>query len=332
MNATPLLVLLVACGGGTSDDATPPTDPMTTETPDPDPTGDTAPPIPGPELDVVDGVNYAFEATWTLQTQPIRAEFDVVLSWATLTTDAWGVVREASSYDKVLLFETSLDADEFAERLAADGLNGPDVQAVWQTDAGGVGFVQLADLVADEIQLDPSTVFVQLGGKTWVVALADEVGDRLDVRAAMVVVPADLDQNVQVHIEDDTSAVTWSATLSDEVLQTAEVHDRYMADWRALINDAHGQEYSRFQNKRLYIGRWDSGAPDPAQMLDLGSTASAVWSMETTDEDEALLELARDSKAASFTGFTASGTWMMWEHCVDCFGPAPLWAVAVQVQ
>ncbi|MEQ1504018.1 MAG: hypothetical protein ABMB14_17380 [Myxococcota bacterium] len=330
-------IWVIAAAGCNGDDAAddtivPPTD--DTET-DPDPTGttgDTGEARPGPDLVVAQADSYAATVDWTVGSVTIRPQFDTVLSWSGITTDAWGAPLDPASVPVLALIEVLYPPDEVGAHLAADDF-GFELLSVWQAPVDGLVFAHLTDFVYQSTPFDPVAYLVPEPGKTWLAALAETDGSRLDLRTVLALEVGGASDASRAEFTDTSAAVAWSAAFPATAITTATGWETYTIDWSGVTTDALGKPYDKELGDRLFIGKIDgvttAALGDAA--LDLPSVATEWWTMDVARDTEARLEFARDEANDAFPGFTA-GTWVVGVTCSTCLSPFPLWATTLTVE
>jgi hypothetical protein len=326
-----LVAVLAACSG---DDTTKP-EPTPTDTGTPPPTDTGTPPLPGPDLVIEAGNVYSVGTTWALHTEEVRASFDLLVNWSSLTTDAWGDPVEPGAIDTLFLLEVLSKPSELAPRLAADDL-GDDLISVWTADVGGgPTYAHLTDFVTTTgggtvESFDPDPYLVENADKSWVVGFGRWDGDRPDLRTIVVLEPKVA--GTETSVDARGSSVSWSMALDGAALQTAEGWALYTVDWSGLAEDALGKPYDKTLGDELFVARWATATLEDlaASPFDWASTADAWYAMDVANEDSARLDLAKDPGGAVFPGFT-EGTWVMGVRCGTCLSPFPLWVATVDV-
>ncbi|HHO52430.1 MAG TPA: hypothetical protein ENK18_16565 [Deltaproteobacteria bacterium] len=299
------------------------------------PTGDTAPPDPpGPDLVVTDAHNYSYSATWSLPVRGVRARQDIVIDWSGLDVDAWGSPRQPSTYERMVVLELGWLPTDVEIALAIDDLHGPETVSSWTAELSGGVFADLSEASGGGYPLEPANLLLEQQGKSWFVGIGMADGDRIDVRAGVVLLPDDQGTELRAEISTGDGSASYVGSFSDTVLQTSEIHELFTADWRGLSTSAYGTPYDRFLADELFIGHWADGTPPEAlagQLLELRSTASGWWTLDVGGAQSARLEIARDAQGNNFPGFTAGGTWVLGVRCRTCLGPVPQWMSVVEV-
>lgn len=325
-----LVLALVGCNGKDDDTGPGPTDTDTgTEPTTPTDTGT----VPlSPDLVVVDDNDYSVSVEWNIESTDIRSGYDVLVSWSSFGTDAWGLPIDEATIPVFALIEILYPPEEVPAHLAADDF-GTDLLSVWEADVTGQVFANLTDLAYQSTPFDPAAFLLPEPDKTWLAVLAYQDGDRLDIRAAKALLSVASSSGTSVDITDESSSVTWSGALDGTVLETTGGQDLYTVDWSGLGNDALGKPYDPYVGDELFIGRFDGQAPaDLADDLTSLEQAATVWfTMDVERETDARLDLARDGTNSPFTGFTAGETWVIGVTCTTCLSPFPLWAAVVDV-
>lgn len=293
-------------------------------------TGDTGTLIPDGELLVTSEHNYALDVAWTIASADVRARWDLLLSWDDLTTDAWGLAIDPVNIDQLVLLEVLEPFEDVPGRLSKDDL-GAEILSVWTLDAQGEVFAHTADLSSGDTPFNPPGFLAEDNDKTWLLGLASQEGDRLDLRALLALNPIENDTTVNANIDDTTSSISWSASASAAHLLAAPDAELYTIDWEGLTLDALGKEYDDTLGNELFIGRFDAGVDLSTEILTLSESASAWWTMDVERETDARLDLAKDVTGGVFPGFTAGATWLVGVRCTTCLSPFPLWVAAVDV-
>lgn len=326
-----LVVLLVlgACGGD-KDETTPGPD-TGTESPPTSDTG-TPPDPPGPDLVVTDALNYSYSETWSLPVQEVRAQQDILISWADLDVDAWGEARQPSLYERMVVLELGWPAADVPAALASDDLHGTELVSQWTAELSGAVFADLSEASAGGYSLDPASLLLEQQGKSWLVGIGMADGERVDIKSGVVLVPDD--QGTELRADLGAASASYTSSFADTPLQTSELHELFTVDWRGVATSAYGADFDRFLADELFIGHWADGTSPQTlatQIHGLRSTASGWWTMDVEGDREARLEIARDAQGGNFPGFTAQGTWVLGVRCSTCLGPAPHWMTVVEV-
>jgi hypothetical protein len=313
------------------------TAPSPTATPTPAPTAETGPPTldtgepPGPDLVAGDANDLTLSVAYTVSQVPIRDRFDAIVTWSALTMDGWGDAVTPAAVDRLLLLEITVPPAEVAQRLAADDL-GFDLLSRWEVDVAGRVFVQLSDLRAGATPFDPTAFLLPDPGRSWVLALAAPVGERTELRSAMVLVPGSGGAS-QAAFVDGGSSFGFAGALDGEPLPTSAGWDAWTLDWSGLATDALGRPYDESVVDELFVARYaaEASALGPA-LRDLPGAADAVWRMEVGGFTDARLEFARDADGGTFPGFTEGPTWIVGGRCTTCLTPFPAFAFRVEVR
>lgn len=304
-------------GGGTTEDIEPlPTTPDTF-------------PLPPAELVVGDGNVHTYEASWLFPTITITPGSDVYVGWDAVTTDAYGVTWEVGAFPVLALFEVGVARTEMQEHLANDTFDAVLVDA-WTLDVDGVTDVALSDFPG----FDPIAAFTPDDAKTWLLALCDRQGARLDPRAGLILDPDTAGSGVFIDIPNGVTRFEWSGKLDGDLLRTASGYGAYPVDWSAVTTDGYGQAFDPARADELFVGRYDDVAEADdlaAELLTLEAAATEWWSGPiaggATDAD--LMDLT--GTGGGFPGFEGDVAYVVGARCTTCFGPAPLWVAAIDV-
>lgn len=283
--------------------------------------------LPG-DLVVTDDANIAFDPEWLFAASNVKANAEIFLSWDTKTQDAWGEPRAADSFDELVLWKLSANRSDAMSALAADDLD-TIAAGTWRVSVSGLTSARLSDLgfdAAAELGEDPAT--------SWLAALVDVDGDRIDVRDGMFLVPMASEIGIRVSFPLTTNHYVWTMRFGDDELRTDAGHDRYTVDWSALTVDSYGKPFVGSRVDEVFVGRFDdvNEADDlGAELLVLSGVASGWWTT-TPSGGSAVLTEARDSAGGTFPGFETGTSWLVGGRCTTCTGPAPMWLTVVEVR
>lgn len=282
------------------------------------------------DLVITDREDYAYEATWTIPSTPVASGSPVIqLDWGTHTVDATGATRAADSYPWLALYEAATTAGDLADRLAADDVYEVLVDS-WALDVSGETSAGISDL-----GIDPRTM-TEDEGRSWLLVLADREGERVDVRDALVLVPDEAQQGFVVTFPDGLASYEAVVRMNGtDTLRTDADRGEYSLDWSALTVDAYGKPFVAERVDEVFVGRFDDAdeADDlgPA-ITDLAAAASGFWTADPGGATQISLSECRDAGGAAFPGFTSGTSWLVGGRCTTCFGPAPLFAVVVDIR
>ncbi|MCB9684609.1 MAG: hypothetical protein H6738_04575 [Alphaproteobacteria bacterium] len=320
-------VSLLGCSGEPT--RTPPTTtPPTGDTGATTPTHTGTP--PGPDLVVTAAQDPGLSLTMSLTTQEIRAGFDPLVTWTTLTTDAWGDPIVATAAGTLVLFEVLEPPATVGERLARDDIF-EDLIAVWSLDAAGLASAHLSDLHAGPTAFDTAAFLVENPAKSWVLGLAHDDGVRLDLRVATVLVPIRNGSGSAVSLTDASASFTWSAGQGAPLL-TSSRWDLWTVDWSALTTDLVGKPMEEGAVDEVSITRHPAGTDLSAKLIDLPAASDASWRLEVSGFTDVRLDLALDPTGKAFPGFTAGHVWAISGRCSYCMTRFPVWTARVDVQ
>lgn len=319
--------ILVACGG----DAT--THPEPTDTA---PTGETGVVLthtgtpPGPDLHVTAEQDPGLSVTLAPTTLDVREGFDALVTWTTITTDAWGDPLAPTSAGALVLLEILETPDRVGARLARDDL-GTDLVSVWKADVDGLASAHLSDLTAGSAHFDPAPFLVENSSKSWVLGLATD-GERLDLRTAVVLIPVRGATASSIALTDTSAVFSWSSTGMGAPLVTSSRWDAWTVDWSGLAQDVLGKPLEDGVVDELTIVRYPQGIALAEHLDDLVSPGEASWVLDVGGFQDARLELALDAGGAPFPGFTTGRVWTVSGRCASCLTRFPVWVAEVEVR
>lgn len=297
-------------------------------------TTSTTPFVLPPELYVTDDVIYAYEATWGFANLPVREAFELNFQWDALTEDAWGLERAADSYPLLVLLQLAASEPDVEDRLAIDDLE-PVITARWDLDVTGRTMAQLSELQQGGTPFDTADLVLDPAG-TWLLALAEEQGGRLDIRTGLVLLPDPGVSATVVSFPNGGGSYGWTAKIDgQDEIDTSPGHPVYTLDWSGVTTDAYGKAFDPGRGDEVFVARYedvDEGDDLSDRVLDLEATATGWWSVDPAGATSLTLEQATDSAGAPFPGFEEGVVWLVGERCSTCMGPAPLWITSIRVR
>ena len=283
-----------------------------------------------PDLAPADDANYAFDQSWSIAATQIKANpVTLTVGWAGKSTDAWGTARAADSYDTVALWKLSTSRADALARLGTDTLDAV-ITGRWDAPVAGETSATIPDLgidVAAELSPDPAV--------SWLLALADDAGPRLDLRDGLFLIPDPTEGGITATVPEGGARTTWSARFGADTLRTDSGHDRYSLDLAGLTVDAYGQPFAPDAVDRVFVGRFegvDEADDLGADVLALPDVVAGWWTVGTGGFAQVDLSLATDDAGGRFPGFTSDAQWLVGAICTTCLGPAPKVLVIVEVR
>jgi hypothetical protein len=315
-----LIVSLAGCDGGAG----------TNTDPGPSDTG-TRPTFTLPtDLVLTDREDYTFDATWLVPSvQVASAPPEIFLDWADHTVDATGAPRAADSYPLLAFYEVAATGSELVQRLADDELDAVITRTFTAAVAGGTS------AVISDLGIDPATM-VEDDTKSWLLALADQDGARVDLRDALVIVPTAGATGFVVEIPDGLADYSYLIAMNGtDTIRTDADRGDYSLDWSQLTVDAYGKAFDAGRVDELFVGRFDDviEADDlGSEVLDLAAVADGWWTLDPAGATGVELGDCLDAGGGRFPGFTAGTAWLVGGRCTSCFGPAPMFVAVVDVR
>ncbi|MEQ1501584.1 MAG: hypothetical protein ABMB14_05105, partial [Myxococcota bacterium] len=271
----------------------------------------------------------SFEADWQFPSVPTRPAIDVFVAWDTVAADAYAVTRDPTSYDTLALFRIALSRTDVVDALALGTIEAS-ITGSWTTSADGLTESALSELRG----FDPTTDYQVDPTHTFLLALCDVDGDRLDIRTGLVLEPNAAQSGTFVAIPNGGSATSFVSKLDGDVIRTASGYDAYTVDWSGVTTDGYGQPFDADRADRLFVGWYtdvDEADDVASRILDLDATAAGWWTMPTGGATAAALGDATGADGA-FPGFGPDGVYVVGVACSTCLAGAPLWIAGLDVR
>jgi hypothetical protein len=310
--------LLLACEIPKDDDTGPLLPPTSTSTPGPDT-------VLSPELVVTDEHLHTFVADWFFASTAVAPGEHLLFSWDGVAVDAYDVPHEPTTFSSAVLLHVSVPAAELEQRISLDDL-APVVLGLWGMAAGGE--TELHSSVFEDY--DPTVSLLEDPNESWMFALGDQVGDRFDLLAGLILRPSSTTEGTLVAVPNGSAGLTWDGRFDGPELQTTGGQEGYTVDWSAITRDGYGKAYDPALATELFVGRFDgvNEADDLGDRLpDLQQAASEWWTMPIEGRSSAAL-----SEMEGFAGLDPDVVYLVGAMCGTCMGRAPLWAAAIEVR
>jgi hypothetical protein len=277
------------------------------------------------DLVVTDEHIHTFEADWFFASTQVAAGEHLLFSWDGVAVDAYDEPHEATTFSSAVLLHVSVPADELEQRIALDDL-APVVLGLWGVGAGGE--TQLHSSAFEGY--DPTAVLLEDDTESWMFALGDQVGERFDLLAGLVLHPSSAQQGTLVAVPNGSAGLSWEGHFDGPELQTTAGQADYTVDWSSLARDGYGKPYAPALATELFIGRFDgvNEANDLGDRLpDLQEASSGWWTLPIEDRSSAAL-----SELSGFPGLEPDVVYLVGAMCGTCMGRAPLWSAAIEVR
>lgn len=276
----------------------------------------------GPDLVVVDAEIGSYAGEWVFPSVPVAEAFELVISWDGLTADGWGEERAPDSFDRVALFHASVDHLGLQDALGA-GTAGAVITEQWVAPL----VPEQVDLTLSDLGVDP-TALVEDPEQSWLIALCDDDGDRLDLRTGLFLEPSAAATGFFVTLPTGAHYTFTSGFQGG--LRTEPGYDTWTVDYGAVTVDAWGRPFDPSAADELFVGRFPGvveGDDLGSQIHELAAVADGWWTRPTGGDTHFDL-----GSIDGFPGFDADAAWLVGVRCTTCLEPAPAWVVPITVR
>jgi hypothetical protein len=250
---------------------------------------------------------------------------DIQFQWDDLATDLRGDPIDAGSLSLARFIQLPhLTPGEARARIIAGDLLQEDLGYEYGIELAGEGSVNLSELDPIRNAMPPVDAFAT-GSGTWLFLLMTM--NRPGAVAMAAVVPS-ADQELGAKVDMDTvpSSVEVGGTFG---LATGAPSPALPSaiDWTALEHTASGSTWAEWQVDALQVARYDTTDLDAiATGLVRGDPPPPDSWMSMVDGTGRLEDLSALGGPTAFTGFTATGTWLITLQCGVCWLPIPRYA------
>ncbi|MFT4626032.1 MAG: hypothetical protein ACI8PZ_004703 [Myxococcota bacterium] len=305
-----------------------------------------------PGISVGDDNNYAYSATFDVQTIDIAAETDATVCFGEVSTDVRGRPLVSGTIDKVTLSEFTLTTEEVSERVVNNELEQGDTADYFERELSGefagLDCVNLSDFEIIGNPLLPEDNLREKDSTRLVTIWRTSAYGREDILMSVVVRPVEGETNTMITMSNTSSVLGFTPDMSslDTVSVCAE-EGKQTFDWEDVTVDTSGAEWSVRKADKLLIGKIDGTVKDAErEFLQLDEMAAELYTMSVYGqtfaklvEDKSTDQVNQDGEPIwpvdldgnTFDGFTEDGTWLLGIECSTCTSPAPLFLTVVEV-
>ena len=307
-----------------------------------------------PGIKVNDGNNYAYEATFDVQSVDIAAETDVTVCFDQVTTDVRGRSLDPANIVKVSLSEFSLTPDEVAAKVVTNDLKQSDTAVYYERDLMGTSFdgatcVNLTDFEILGNAFIPENETDENPSSTWLFTMwSTSAYGRDDILMSVIIRPVAGETNTQVELTDDSSILGFTPDMTAlDSAPACATEAKQTFDWSALTVDTSGHEWDVRSADKLLIGKIKGSVKDAERdFLQLDEIAEELYTMTVYGQTFAKLvddgstdQIDQEGNSIwpidldgnTFEGFTEDGTWLLGIECSTCTSPAPLFLTVLDV-
>jgi hypothetical protein len=265
-----------------------------------------------------------YDASWVFPAIPVKDASDLYFGWDAVTADGWGVERDPDSYQVLALIRASTDRLDLADRLAHGDAEAVVADLWYHVEYGNT------DAALSDLGIDPAELVDD--GSSWLLALCDSDGDRLDVRIGLMLEPGGSTGQF-FDFPDQASRYEWTSKFGSGP-RTQSGYDDYTVDFSGITTDAYGQPFDGGSVDQLFVGRYPDaveGDDLAGQVHQLEALADGWWTAPTNGGTAVDLADAT-GEGGPFPGFESGVAYLVGARCTTCFEPAPAWVVAVDVR
>lgn len=252
------------------------------------------------------------------------------IEWADLTLDIQGHTVETPpgiSQVRLVVFKT-LSWEEILKGLSEDTLAQSDVGLYMTCEPEGATGCVLDDFGLLGSKPGISQYFEQDSGRWLFVLGTDDVEGS---RSLACVEPKDDSTNTEVHIDNDSAALTLDVDFQSAGPAVIPAGADVTINWEALSVDGLGNELHHEKIDLLQVASYEMSLSElEDNFFDLPTLSTSTWSMSVTGKDEATLsDLEGDT---TFTGIDNERTWLFVLWCSVCENPIPKAIVVLELE
>lgn len=286
---------------------------------------------------LADENNYSYVGHVNLGNVEVGAAADADVDWSALATDLQGhPVDPAADVDEIVLtrFADGLDEEALEQLIADSQLLQEHIQAAFlYENAGDVTAVRLVDFELFGNVFVPEEYFLDDGGVWGISLFTDGIAGP---RMSTFLTASAASDNHRIEIRDDSSALEFSANLTDLAQIEVAAGQPTSLDWSGLTVNGLGEPIDFDRVEELLLGRFEDMTPADleSQILDLETLAAEKYSADLGTSTSIDPTTAVDAAGTPFSGFGAGELWIVVLRCSvdDCTNPAPAFLGIVHVE
>lgn len=314
VRATPLLVMALGCGGGST--AQPTT-------------------CSGANVVASDNSNYTFKSTITLAPVTVAQMSNLSFDWSGLTKDFLGhPLNPAADLNMAIMMIWALPLATFQTELNADALFTADlvVSPPLNLPLAGATSGHLHDFMANGTALTPAmfdtyfdaTMYTP-ANSTFIVAVqtGTDLGRQIRMLQAFNL---DASSNAtNIVLTNDSTKLSYTANLHSLTITGVPGGTPALTlDWSQMTKNALGGEFKEGYVTSAVVGHYtQTPAELESRFLDLDRIAVATYRADIPSGSVLGFNTLKDENGAAFPGIDDSGTWLVGLTCGNCRNPAP---------
>lgn len=272
-------------------------------------------------LDLASSNNYAYDATFEIQSVVIPARTDAVVQWGELSVDMIGHPVEEDISSIALVWYPHLDEAEVERLLVLGTMLQEDMGAIFTLNPDGRTEAALSEFTLLGHAMNPEEYLLADDG-VWLVAALPKTGS--GARMVTFMRPVDGAPATPVALRNDSAELTLDVALGEPIVVAPS--GPWSVEWTGLTTAGTGLDFSRYAVDTLWVARFEDLDPDAladhfldADLLALDAWTAPIGGVAGLDD----LSAATDAGGRAFPGFDDASTWVVALRCMRCTSPAP---------
>lgn len=287
------------------------------------------------EILLTDAQNYAYSGSVDLPSVTTASGVSVEVCWDELTSDIQCHDMSPEDVDNVSLIRfTHLTQEEVESGINDDDLRQSDISGYVDVQPEeGATCVELGDMSFFGTEIDITEEYVE-GAGTYLLNFTEGTEPGVGAYTLTFLEPSSDSDVEHVDVGDGCGVLEFDASLGELESIPICADGPWVLDWSGLTRDGTGNENDYADVDRVTLGYYADYTPEEleARFLDLELITTRAWELTLESGSTADLSEAVDTDGQPFTGFDASGTWVLALRCSTCYNPAPLFLTLLEPQ
>jgi hypothetical protein len=272
------------------------------------------------EIVLEDQNNYAFDASFFVESTPILEAEDALLQWTDISTDLLGNELELSDIDRLSIIRfPRLSQEAVLIGLEHDTLKQSDLSGGVELDASDRTEAWLSEFSMQGTTLNPENELKEELGTYLIFGNKEERVVSLHFFA-----PRPEESNQEILLSNQSTVIEYTVGFGEDIL-VEDARELYL-DWSNLTETGTGNPIDLVRIDRLVL----AGFSQDLEALESDFLRSRALAEVIVEADVAGVDAIPFSRIEGFEFFDPELTWLIALECSLCLNPAPFFVGMIQ--
>ena len=273
------------------------------------------------EIVLEDQNNYAFDASFSVESTPILEAEDALLQWSELSKDLLGNDLELSEIDRLSIIRfPRLSQESVLLGLEHDTLKQSDLSGGVELDPSNRAEAWLSEFSMQGTTLIPEEELLEELGTYLIFGNKEERVVSLHFFEPIIGIA-----NQEIQLTDQSTVIDYTVAFGEDIL--AEDAKELYVDWSNLSETGTGNPIDLVRIDRLVL----AGFSQSIDALEADFLRSRALADVIIEADVAGVDAIPFSRIEGFESFDPELTWLIALECSLCLNPAPFFVGQIEV-